>query len=34
MARFTIYYTKSIIYIISLDIIKKITATITKFNGD
>ena len=33
MAKFTIYYTKSVIYIISLDIIKKTTITTTKFNG-
>ena len=33
MARFTIYYIKSIIYIIFLDIIKETTTTITKFNS-
>ena len=33
MARFTIYYIKSVIYIISSDIIKKTTAIIAEFNG-
>ena len=33
MTKFTIYYTKSVIYIISLDVIKEITTTIIKFNG-
>ena len=33
MAKLTIYYTESIIYIISLDIIKKPITIITKFNG-
>ena len=33
MARLTIYYTKSVIYIISLDIIRETTITAVKFNG-
>ena len=33
MARFTIYYTKSIVYVISLDVIKETTTTTAKFNG-
>ena len=33
VARFTIYYTKSVVYMISLDVIKKTTATVIKFNG-
>ena len=33
MAKFTIYYTESVIYIISLDIIKETTTTVTKFNN-
>ena len=33
MARLTIYHTESIIYVISLDIIKETTTIITKFNG-
>jgi hypothetical protein len=33
MTRFTIYYTKSVIHIISLDVIKETTAIITKFNS-
>ena len=33
MARITIYYTESVIYIMSLDVIKKTTTTAVKFNG-
>jgi hypothetical protein len=33
MARFTTYYIESVIYIISLDIIKETTTTATEFNG-
>ena len=33
VVRFTICYTKSVIYIMSLDIIKETTATAAKFNG-
>ena len=33
VARFTIYYTESVIYIMSLNIIRETTTTITKFNG-
>ena len=33
MARFTIYYIESVVYIMSSDVIKKTTATAAKFNG-
>ena len=33
MARFIIYYIESVVYIISLDVIKETTATAVKFNG-
>ena len=33
VAKFTIYYTKSVIYAMSLDIIRKTIATTAEFNG-
>ena len=33
MAKLTIYYTESVIYIMSSDVIKETTATAIKFNG-
>jgi hypothetical protein len=33
MARLTTYYTESVIYIISLNIVRETTTTITEFNG-
>ena len=33
MARLAIYYTKSIIYTMSLDVIRETITTATKFNG-
>ena len=33
VVRFTIYYTESVIYIMSLDIIRETTATVIEFNS-